>query len=82
MKKLFLSIAALLTVLGAYAQYQPDAPAAASGANAPFESFAQQRRVLFNFDWRRIPPWTTPPGGGWTSRTTSSGSSLGRRTRP
>ena len=52
MKKLFLSIAALLTVLGAYAQYQPDAPAAASGANAPFESFAQQRRVLFNFDWK------------------------------
>ncbi|MBQ1906433.1 MAG: beta-galactosidase, partial [Bacteroidales bacterium] len=52
MKKLFLSIAALLTVLGAYAQYQPDAPAATSGANAPFESFAQQRRVLFNFDWK------------------------------
>ena len=52
MKKLFLSIAAIFAALGAYAQYQPDAPAAATGANAPFESFAQQRRVLFNFDWK------------------------------
>ncbi|MBR4774492.1 MAG: DUF4982 domain-containing protein [Bacteroidales bacterium] len=52
MKKFFLSLAAFVQAVMLFAQYQPDAPARASGANAPLESFASFRRVLFNFDWK------------------------------
>lgn len=52
MKKLLITIISLAAAFTARAQYTQDAPAAASGSNVALETFAAQRRVLFNFDWK------------------------------
>lgn len=51
MKKLFIGAFLLSLSLGASAQYQRQT-GPATEANAPFETFADHQKVLFNFDWK------------------------------
>lgn len=54
MKRLLAVAWLLFAVLGASAQYQRPADSRVE-PNAPFETFAEQREILFNFDWRFRP---------------------------
>ena len=51
MKKLLIFLAVALQVTALHAQYRKPEEAAVRG-NAPLETFAAHKRVLFNFDWK------------------------------